>query len=133
MKGARRLREAIVLGGSGRGVTNGMKEWSLLGFFELPTYAIVRDRCCPNAGPPSVPASPAICKPTMDDAVFGVMQAARRGEVPTDELAKVDKAARCILRAKQATSFGQHPKPSGGEGTALRTIQKRVEKFLKGR
>ena len=44
---------------------------------------------------------------------------------------KVDKAARCILRAKQATSFGQHPKPSGGEGTALRTIAKRVEKFLR--
>ncbi len=133
VKGARRVREAIVLGGSGRGVTNGMKEWSLLGFFELPTYALVRDRCCPKAGPPSVPASPAVCKPTMDDAVFGVMQAARRGEVPTDELAKVDKAARCILRAKQATSFGQHPKPSGGEGTALRTIADRITKFLKTR
>lgn len=133
VKGARRLREAIVLGGSGRSVTNGMKEWSLLGFFELPTYAVIRDRCCPKAGPPSVPASPAICKPTMDDAVFGVMQAARRGEVPAEELAKVDKAARCILRAQQATGFGQHPKPSGGEGTALRTIANRVTKFLKSR
>jgi eukaryotic-like serine/threonine-protein kinase len=131
VKGARRLREAIVLGGSGRGVTSGMKEWSLLGFFELPTYAVVRDRCCPKAGPPVVPASPAICKPTMDDAVFGVMQAARRGEIPAAELAKVDKAARCISRAKQATSFGQHPKPSGGEGTALRTIAGRIAKFLK--
>ena len=133
VKGARRLREAIVLGGSNRAVTNGMKEWALLGFFELPTYAVVRDRCCPKAGPPVVPASPAICKPTMDDAVFAVMQAARQGEVPTDVLAKVDKAARCIHRAKQATSFGQHPKPSGGEGTALRTITNRITKFLNSR
>ncbi len=128
VKGATRLREAIVLGGTGRPVTAGMKEWALLGFFEFAAYATVRDQCCRGAGPPEVPGSPGICKPTMKDAVFEVMQSARRGPVPTDVLAQVDKAARCILRAKQATHFGQPPKPSGGEGTALRTIVGRLTK-----
>lgn len=127
VKGAGRLRTRIVIAGDGRGVTEGMKEWSLLGGYELAAYAAIRAECCPEAGPSTVPASPQICSVSVESAVRKVAAARAAGSKELSEATEdLDRALRCVVRAKQASAFGGHPRPSGGEGTILKQIFKRM-------
>jgi serine/threonine protein kinase len=121
IRGAPKVREALVRDGRGK-VTDGMKEWAVLGYFELGAYAVLRAHCCgPSAPPLSLPVSPGRC-PSLAGPLAAVAQAGRKGAAraaaarAVDEL---DQAVRCITRSKQTKAFGGYPRPSGGEGTAL--------------
>lgn len=125
--GASRLHEMVVRAGMGRPVTGGMKEWSLLGYYELPTFALIRRTCCPSTKPLSIPSSPDTCPRSMESAITAIAEASPRDEKAlTSGLDAMEKAVRCAFRAKAQTRFGKHPKPSGGEGTALRGFAKRL-------
>lgn len=127
VRGAAQLRSRIVLAGNGRPVTNGMKEWAMLGFYELAVFAAIRDACCSPLDPATSPTSPATCSTTMQDAVRRVSKARTEDERALDAaLDDLDKAIRCIRHAQQSKAFGAHPRPSGGEGTVLRRILKRL-------
>jgi hypothetical protein len=58
---ASQLHRKIVLGGAGQ-ITDGMKHWSSLGWFELPATAVVRRACCPPPSPVTLPPNQGPCK-----------------------------------------------------------------------
>lgn len=126
LEGSQRFREMIVRAGHGRAVTSGMKEWSLLGYFELAAFAVIRQRCC-NAPPVSVPSSPESCPISMEKAIRQLeaadFSAKKQVGAAVDQL---EKAARCIARSGAEKRFGGHPALSGGEGTPLKRIVKRL-------
>lgn len=124
VKGAARLKEAIVNAGNGK-TTAGMKEWAMLGFYELATYATLRGRCCPGEPTFDAPEPPEKC-----DAMKTVLASVAKASKPTasdDDSAAATKAfaesVKCHVRAKFTKSLGGYPAPTGGEGTAY-------EKFL---
>ncbi|NUP11893.1 MAG: hypothetical protein HOW73_38085 [Polyangiaceae bacterium] len=118
MKGAARVKEAVVNAGAGR-TSAGMKEWAVLGFYELAAYSVLRGRCCPAEPTIDVPASPDKCEP-MADGLVKLAKAAKPG-VSDDDAKTATKsyadAVKCVVRNKSTKSFGGHPSPSGGEGT----------------
>ncbi len=121
VKGAPRVREAVVRAGKGK-VTGGMKEWAVLGFYELAGYAVLRGHCCAaDVAPLALPISPGSCPP-LAESLQGVVAASRPGRSKADADQAVDtfdQAVRCITRSKQTKAFGGYPRPSGGEGTTL--------------
>ncbi len=126
LDGSQRFREMIVRAGHGRAVTSGMKEWSLLGFFELAAFAVLRQRCC-NAEPIAVPSSPESCPVSMEKAIRQLEAAdfSSKKQVAS-AIDQLEKAARCITRSGAEKRFGGHPALSGGEGTPLKRIVKRL-------
>jgi hypothetical protein len=121
--GAKRIRERVAIAGHRRGVTSGMREWALLGFFEIGAYATLRDRCCVGVEPLELPSDPPGC-PSLR-AALGNVSKADEGSLP-DGLEQLGKVGRCIARSPFAAHFGDHPAPSGGEGTMLRRILRRL-------
>lgn len=128
IRGAPKVREVLVREGRGK-VTGGMKEWALLGFYELAAYAVLRDRCCSaNAPPLDLPVSPGKCPP-LTDSLGEVARASRPGsdaKAVSPAVDTFDEAVRCITRSKQTKLFGGYPRPSGGEGTALKKTMARA-------
>lgn len=128
VRGAPQVREALVRDGKGK-VTDGMKEWAVLGYFELGAYAVMRGRCCSaDVAPLDLPISPGKCPP-LAEPLGAVAQASRPG---TDDRAaknaidELDRAIRCITRSKQTKPFGKYPRLSGGEGSTLAKTMKRA-------
>lgn len=126
VKGGGRLRARIVLAGETRAVTDGMREWAMLGFYELAAFAILHERCCPEPKPVTAPASPEICKPAVAEAARRVSVSSRSESELEAALGEFDKAIRCAVRANQIETFGGHPRPSGGEATWLKKIVTRL-------
>jgi eukaryotic-like serine/threonine-protein kinase len=119
-KGASLVKEVVVRASQGR-VTDGMREWALLGWYELAAYAALRGRCCPGAEPLELPVTPGSC-PDFGDALRAI-SAAARPEAPEASFAEAsaafDASLRCVLRSRQTKAFGKHKKLAGGEGTAF--------------
>jgi hypothetical protein len=126
VKGAARMKEAVVSAGAGR-TSDAMKEWAVLGFYSLPTFAVVRDACCPGAPDLEVADSPDGC-PSMKDAIAHVV-AASKPAAPEDTvepaLKDYTKAAKCVVKNKVDKAFGGYDAPSGGQqGTAKKTVDR---------
>jgi eukaryotic-like serine/threonine-protein kinase len=131
--GAMGVRTEIVRGGKRRGVSEGMREWAVLGFYEIAAFAIFQAACCPS--PPEIHIPVAI--PTCDI------------ETPLKELAKVASSAdaddakvqaavddyaraiKCVARVGAYDSFGQKAGPQGGQDVAFDKVLKRVRASLK--
>ncbi len=119
-KGAPAVREVVVRASQGR-VTDGMREWALLGWYELAAYAAIRGRCCPGAAPLELPVTPGSC-PDFGDALRAISAAARPDASAAsfaEASAGFDASLRCVLRSRQTKAFGKHKKLAGGEGTAF--------------
>jgi eukaryotic-like serine/threonine-protein kinase len=119
-KGAPAVREVVVRASQGR-VTDGMREWALLGWYELAAYAAIRGRCCPDAEPLELPVTPGSC-PDLGEALRTISAVARPGAPEAsfaDASGGFDASLRCVLRSRQTKAFGKHKKLAGGEGTAF--------------
>ena len=126
VQGARDLRLIIVRAGTGRSVTAGMKEWSLIGSFELPAFAIIQNRCCAVA-PVKVPSSPDGCPTSLETAI----RALERSELSVKKevnkvIDDIDRAIRCIERSGAEKRFGGYAALSGGEVTPFRKLVARL-------
>ncbi len=123
---ASQLKTQIVVEGRGRPATGGMKEWAVLGFYEVAALAVVRGRCCPGAEPLTFPdAEP--CK--LGEALVAVGKAARSG-APKEELAEATKRfdgeVRCLMKVRQTERFGYQPL-LGGEASTFEKTTARLE------
>jgi hypothetical protein len=99
-----------------------MREWALLGWYELAAVSLLRARCCPSARPFEWPEARA-CKP-MAEALAPLDRAALAAPDPSDKALKdaVDAYTHevyCIARSGVAHRFGRRDKPEGGEDTAF--------------
>ncbi len=128
VQGAQNLRLMIVRAGTGRSVTAGMKEWSLLGAFELPAFAIVQNRCCAGA-PAAVPSSPEGCPTSLETAIRSIERCDLSAKKEVNKaIESLDRAIRCIERSGAEKRFGGYAALSGGEVTPFRKILARLPK-----
>lgn len=125
--GAQKVHEVLVRAGMGRTVSDGMREWAVMGWYELAAFAALRGRCCPDPRPLELPPSPGSC-PSMQDALNGVSKGARAGATEaqqSDALSAFRKSLSCTIKSGKAKPFGAYPRPAGGEDTAfLKTYQR---------
>jgi serine/threonine-protein kinase len=119
-RGASRLKSEVVRASTGRKVTEGMKEWSVLGWYEMAAFAIIRRRCCAAPQPLSLPAPTGGCKP-LDRALDDLGDAATTAGADLEAaLGAYTKAIHCAVSSGHASTYGQQGRPRGGEETALR-------------
>jgi eukaryotic-like serine/threonine-protein kinase len=125
-KFSKRVKELLVAGSHGR-MTDGMKEWGILGIYEIAAMAAMRGRCCPDAPALEVAGPPGTCAP-LSTSLGAINVASHTGGSAMDldtAVATFDKDVRCVIRAQQTQAFGDYGPLGGGEGTALeKTIQR---------
>lgn len=126
-KGAVTVREALIKTKWGKPATGSMKEWAIMSYYELATYAAIRGRCCPDARPLELPPIAERCE-SLQDALNGVAKSAKKGTSETAQRAatkKFRKALICALKMGKGQVLGTYPKPTGGEESAfLKTLQR---------
>jgi hypothetical protein len=129
-RGAEGLKKQVVLAAAKRSVSDGMREWALLGWYELSSYAVMRARCCPGAPPLKLPPAPSPCHP-VDKVLDDLGAAALAAQGPKDK--DLHKAVKrytdevyCLVRAGGTSLFGHVGPPRGGEETAFRKTLVRV-------
>jgi hypothetical protein len=127
-RGTARLRRAIVAGGKGRRVTDGMREWSAYGWFELPVYATLRARCCSGAPPIEVPRVLGSTCTVPDRAVHELGIAAAEGAELAPPIRVYRKLVSCLVENGDFPAYGQAGPIGGAEESAYRTLAARGQK-----
>jgi hypothetical protein len=96
--------------------TVGMREWAVLGWYELAALAVFRGHCCAAARPLEWTFKLAC---PIDKAMGQVETAVRRQEQAAVEAAvsEYTRVATCLTRQGQAPNFGQRTLPGPGVGT----------------
>ncbi len=110
-------------------VSLGMKEWALLGWYEMAAFSVIRSRCC--ASPPKLQVPEVgTCAP-IPEILDGVAAAAKATTDPADKALRhaVDAfttAIHCIVRSGVAARYGRVGNPQGGEDTTFMHFLSRV-------
>lgn len=120
VKGAAKVKESVVNAGTGKSPSPGMKEWAVLGFYELAAYAVLRSRCCP--GGDTFTAPDATGCPSMNEALGKIASVSKKDS--SDEDVKVAQKAfvdsvKCITQSKASKTFGGYDDLSGGQGSVF--------------
>jgi hypothetical protein len=125
-KASGKVKSMVVAASHGH-VTDAMREWSMMGYWELATYAAMRGRCCPNARPLEIPPSPGAC-PSLADALNAISAAAHPGvteSAQADAAKNFHDALRCVVKSGQEKYLGDFPPIAGGQDTAfMKTFQR---------
>jgi eukaryotic-like serine/threonine-protein kinase len=105
-KGAIELSGRLIYAGQGKGiVTDAMKEWAILNWYEMAFFALAKARCCEQPKPIHVGAGK---KCHFEEALVAV--AAARGEELDAALDGYDKAISCVIKFRMLSHFKQrHP------------------------
>jgi len=123
------LRGAVVTGRGRRGdVTTAMKEWAMLGWYEMAALAAIRGKCCPNATKLKLPPTPEPCL-SVEESLNNIAAAAALGaslDSMENGVADYKKTLFCLLKIGAMRSYGRHPTPSGGERTTLKKTLQRI-------
>lgn len=125
---ATRLKKEVVVAGRGRDATAGMKEWAVLGFYELAALAVMRGRCCAGAPPLTTPESAEPCG-RMEERLGAIAAVSREARSAGDRAAAVkafDTSVRCLMKFRQTQRFGFAPL-LGSEASTFETIAARIE------
>jgi hypothetical protein len=128
-RGASQLHTQVVLGG-GRGVTDAMREWSTLGWYNMAAFAVVRTRCC--SSPPPLRTKTTLTRCKFDERLEAVSKAAMAGSEADAKLAVTEytEAVHCLARGGTAHLFGQVGYPQGGEITSFNKTMARARALL---
>lgn len=104
-------------------VTQGMREWAGLGWYEVAAVALLRSQCCASRPPIRFKLSP-VCP--IEQALTELESAFENGERKTvDEAVSGYRVqARCIYQSGQAANFGQDAPPGSGRNALYRFIER---------
>jgi hypothetical protein len=125
---ASRLRVAIVDSAGGY-VSDSMKEWSQLGFYELAVVATLRGHCCAGAKPLELPPAPEGCD-SLGQSIEAISVASRPGgddAALEQAVERFDGDIRCAIRLKRAASYG-YSKVLPGEASVYAKIRARMKR-----
>lgn len=126
-EGAKITRSRVVWARQGRLLTEAMREWSQLGWYEMAAFALIQARCC--AKPPKLRTPVFVASCQLDDAL-NVFSAAARGTARKAfdaALERYSKAVECAAHAGAGAYFGHDKLPSGNETVLLERILGRFE------
>lgn len=129
VRGGGSIRSAVVRG-AGATLTASMKQWAVLGWYELPAFAAMQARCCPSPPPLELPPHPELCKaigPALDGLARAVADPATPAASRDEALQAYADAVQCITRARAHKVFGQPGAPDGGASTAFRTVAEQIQ------
>jgi hypothetical protein len=121
--GVQTVRTEVVLAGTHRLLSDGMREWAIIGWYDMAALAILRSSCCPSAPPLQVPASAPTCgiETAMKElAALATSATAEEADV-TAAVGAYTRAAKCTAQAGAFVAFGQKGGIREGE---LVTFQK---------
>lgn len=93
-KAAVMLHQQLVKGGAG-GVTEGMRMWSSLSWYELVVVAMIRDACCPGVSPLDLPEPGEPCAP-MVDVISKVSRGGCTQEAARERALLFEESVRCL-------------------------------------
>ncbi|MBW2452992.1 MAG: hypothetical protein JRI68_00700 [Deltaproteobacteria bacterium] len=124
-----KLKSEVVRAG-GHGVSEAMKEWSQLGWYEMAAFAVMRTHCCPDS-PALVVRQRKIERCQLAESLAWLANAIDDEEDMQQAVLAYTKAVRCITSKGYSESFGQYYLPQGGELTIFDRILQRILKLRK--
>jgi hypothetical protein len=108
----------------GKPVTDAMKEWSILNWYELAFASIVSRACC--AEPPVLDSKNDTCE--LDEHLTALGEAGRTGKQLEEKLTAFDKAVQCVINFGLSAHFHQKHPTYGPEREAFKRISERSRK-----
>src|SRR5262249_21090343 len=84
IKGGASIRMQLVR--AHHNVSEAMKEWALLGWYEMASFAVLQAHCCPSVAPLKLPEVHGC--PSMPDALAAIASAAGATSDPADKALK---------------------------------------------
>ena len=128
-KGGHALRvQVIKAGAGGRGLNEGMHEWSLFGWYEMAAFAVARTACCKD--PSRLATGQVVTNCALDAALDTLGKAA----IGTDDKALQDAlrgyrdVITCLVHAGTALAFGQTGPPDPGAAATFDRFIARLHK-----
>jgi serine/threonine-protein kinase len=121
------MKEAVIVASRGQ-VTEGMREWAVLSWYELAAFAIVRARCCASPAALVLPAPiGGACAP-LDVALNDLAAKSAAHEETEPALERFTSAIHCVVTSGSSAHFGYRSRPRGGEDLPLRKMLERAAK-----
>jgi hypothetical protein len=129
-RGSTQVVSAIVRAAANRMVSDGMREWGMLGWHDMAAFAVMRARCCPSARPLLLPASKSTC-PSMASALnelATVATSAIRIDDPSLRRAvhRYTETVTCIVKNDATQFYKRHGPPHDSEAATLQKTLVRV-------
>lgn len=126
-KGAQDLRVALVGSAPKGAVTDAMKLWSRLGWYDMAAYAVVRAGCCEEPKDLTL-AEPGKGCDSMAEALRDVAKDVVGGKPYEDSLKKYAGAIQCELNAGHTQVPGRNQRPQAGEDTAFKDFVAAIQR-----
>jgi serine/threonine-protein kinase len=120
-KGAEKLRVAVVGSAPKGAVTQAMKVFARLGWYDMAAYAVVRAGCCEEARPLSLPEPGPGCE-SMTEALRDIAKDVTAGKSYEAPFAKLTGAIHCELNLGRGQAIGRSQRPQPGEDTAFKEL-----------
>jgi hypothetical protein len=119
------VQAQVVLGrGNARAMTDGMREWATLAWYQLAAYSVFRGACCES--PVEIQWAFALACP-LDEAMTQLQRAvsAKDADGIKNGVERYTQEARCVTKLGQASNFGQSTLPGAGV-VSLETLLTRL-------
>jgi serine/threonine protein kinase len=123
--GAEKLRVAVINGGKGN-VTEAMKIFSRLGWYDMAAFAVVRAGCCENAKALSLPPPSNGCT-AMEDSLRDIASAVVASRSYDEPLKTYTAAIHCEMNAGKGATLRHTTRPAGGEDSAFAELVHAVQ------
>ncbi len=124
--GAEKLHGAVVSGAPRGQVTDAMKIFAKIGWYDMAAFAVVRAGCCPDASPLAIPKLSDSCT-KMDESLREVGEAVVAMKPVGPALKKYTESIHCELNLGRSHVLRRKERPAGGEDTAFLELVKKLE------
>lgn len=115
--GAEKLRVAVINGGKGS-VSEAMKIFARIGWYDMAAFAVVRAGCCENAKPLSLPPPSTGCT-AMDESLREIGSSVVASRSYEEPMKAYTAAIHCEVNAGKGTALRHPARPAGGEDSAF--------------
>jgi hypothetical protein len=120
-KGAQVLRVAIVGAAPKGSVTDAMKVWARLGWYDMAAYSVVRVGCCEDAKPLELPEPGKGCE-SLAAPLHELAKEIIGGKSYAEPKQRFDAAVSCEVALGRGNVFGHSAKPQAGEDAAFKEL-----------
>jgi len=123
--GAEKLRVAVINGGKGN-VTDAMKIFARIGWYDMAAFAVVRAGCCETAKALALPAPSTGCTP-MDESLREIGSSVVASRSYEEPMKAYTAAIHCELNAGKGGALRHSTRPAGGEDSAFTELVHAVQ------